>query len=231
MKKLNKITIFSFILAFVFAAFGLFSFFHSDYYDRLSAKLGYAGKGYNHYLVNSWKNSLNGVTSDTVFVGDSITAQGDWYEKYGDDIRVLAVPGCRIKEGIQLSEIAVTLSPKKVFVLIGVNNISTLNYEDAIRRDYGELLDVLCESNAKIYVESILPVCEPSSVSNDRIRSANAILEDLAKEHGCEFLDIFDNFLDDSAARLDKELTKDGIHLNDAGYQVLMNSLDSFIKE
>ncbi len=170
------------------------------------------------------------MTADTVFVGDSITAQGDWQQRYpNSDVKVFAIPGCRVSAGVQLSELAVTLKPKKVFLLIGVNNVSDYNYLNTLQRDYGELLQNLVKTDAKIYVESILPVCSPSGVSNDRINSANQVLKELAEEYHCVFIDTHEAFLDSLGEKMDPALTKDGVHLNDQGYERLYQLLDQYI--
>lgn len=125
-------------------------------------------------------------------------------------------------------EMVEKLEPQKVFLLAGVNNISRGHYEETIREYYSLILEDLSEIGCTVYVQSILPVREPSSVDNGRIDAANEIVKELALEYGCEFIDIHSAFTDQNDA-LEQELTKDGVHLNDEGYTVWIDQIKDYL--
>ena len=67
-------------------------------------------------------------------------------------------------------------------------------------------------------------------MDNERIEVANEIIEELALEYGCEFIDIHSVFTDEND-ELEQELTKDGVHLNDEGYTVWIEQIEKNIRE
>ena len=108
---------------------------------------------------------------------------------------------------------------QKVFLLAGVNNVSRWNYEKTIEERYGLLLQRLNEIGCEVYVRSILIVREPSKVRNEHILKANEIIEKLADKYDMIYIDIAAGFKD-AEGYMNKDLTKDGIHLNKFGYSV-----------
>lgn len=81
----------------------------------------------------------------------------------------------------------------------------------------------------KIYVQSILPVREPSEVDNEKIIEANDILRELALEHDCVFIDLHSAFVD-SDGKLIEEYSKDGVHLKEEAYEVWVEAIREYIE-
>lgn len=192
---------------------------------------GYNPSGREQYLTKAWCDSLDDFSAEVVFLGDSITAGGNW-SKWFPDISVckLGVPGESLEQIYYRLEMIEKLEPQKVFLLAGVNNISRGHYEETIREYYSLILEDLSKIGCTVYVQSILPVREPSSVDNERIEVANEIIEELALEYGCEFIDIHSVFTDEND-ELEQELTKDGVYLNDEGYTVWIEQIEKNIRE
>lgn len=211
----------------------------SVYEDKLSEpncyqngnRGGYSPSGRESYLIEAWSGALDDFDTDVVFLGDSITYGGDW-EEYFPELSVckLAVPGESIEQILYRADMIEKLQPQKVFVLAGVNNISRGHYEDTIKKNYSLLLQELSEMNCEIYVQSILPVRTPSEVDNSRIDIANEIIEGLANDYGCVYIDIHTAFLDENS-EMKEELTKDGIHLNENGYAVWIEQIESYVQD
>ena len=116
-----------------------------------------------------------------------------------------------------------------MFLLAVVNNISREHYEETIREYYSLILEDLSEIGCTVYVQSILPVREPSSVDNERIEVANEIIKELVLEYGCEFFDIRSGFTDQNG-ELEQELTKDSVYLNDEEYAVWIEQIEEYIR-
>ena len=205
----------------------------TDYPDRIATKFGWGG-GYNpsgreKYLTKAWSDSLDSFDADVVFLGDSITAGGDWSEWFSDrTVCKLGVPGESLEQIMYRLDMVKKLEPQKVFLLAGVNNVSRGRYEETIREYYSLILQDLSEIECTIYVQSILPVREPSSVDNGRIDIANEIIEELAAEYECEFIDIHSAFIDENG-EMKEELTKDGVHLNEDGYAVWLKEIAGYV--
>lgn len=99
------------------------------------------------------------------------------------------------------------MQSQKVFVLAGVNNISW-GITKIQSKNYSLLLQELREMNCEIYVQSIFLVRTQSEGDNSRINTANEIINDLANDHGCVYIDMHTLFQDENS-EMKKELTKE----------------------
>lgn len=119
----------------------------TDYPDRIATKLGW--EGYNpssreQYLTKAWSGSLDDFSADIVFLGDSITANGEWSKWFSDkSICKLAVHGELLDKILYRLDMVEKLEPEKVFLLAGVNNVSRGHYEETIREYYSLILQDL----------------------------------------------------------------------------------------
>lgn len=163
---------------------------------------------------------------DVVFLGNSITDFNEWQE-------LLEVPQVRnrgisgdITFGVleRLDEVTAG-QPSKVFILIGINDISRQIPAKVILHNYRRIVTrIKTESpGTRIYVQTILPVNSDFPArghfnKDDVIKEVNDGLRTLAREEGIELIDIHDHFLD-ATGKLDKKFTYDGLHLNAAGYR------------
>ena len=129
--------------------------------------------------VRQFKSYLN-QSSDIIFLGNSITARAHWNE-------LLQLPNAK-NRGIsgdttfgileRLDEITEG-QPAKIFLLIGINDISRnfpnltilTNYESIIKRIKKE------SPNTQLYLETILPVNSSFEVYKNHYNKDNHILE------------------------------------------------------
>ncbi|MNK22069.1 GDSL-like Lipase/Acylhydrolase [compost metagenome] len=162
-----------------------------------------------------------------VFLGNSITAGTDWS-------KLLNLPQAKnrgisgdITFGVleRLQEV-IDRKPAKVFVLIGINDISRDIPDSLILRNYKKIIERIRKGSKRtqIYFYTLLPVNasfekfknhygkdEHILYLNDEIRKFKAKKVDV--------IDLYPYFLD-SDKKLRAELTKDGLHLIPAGYEV-----------
>lgn len=169
---------------------------------------------------------LPDTKGEIVFLGNSITDMGEWSEIW-QDIRVKnrGISG-DITFGVlaRLDEV-LSAKPKKLFVLIGVNDIARTIPDTVILHNYRRLIDrVQIESpKTRLVMQSILPTNDQFKPfknhygKDDHIRAVNAGLRQLCTDRGIGFVDLYTPFLDE-AGRLNKQYTNDGLHLNGAGY-------------
>jgi lysophospholipase L1-like esterase len=116
--------------------------------------------------------------------------------------------------------------PRKVFVLIGINDISRNVPDSLILRNYKTIIERIRKGSKKtqIYFYTLLPVNasfekfknhygkdEHILYLNDEIRKFTA--------KNVTVIDLYPHFLD-ADKKLRAELTKDGLHLIPAGYEV-----------
>ena len=167
-----------------------------------------------------------------VFMGDSIT--DGWGRQYGQFF-----PGKPyVNRGIsgqttpqmliRFRPDVIALKPKVVVFLAGTNDIAgntgpmTL---DAIEDNLTSMAELATANNIKVVLSSVMPVCDYIKPQTERrppekIIALNAWMKDYAARNGFVYLDYYSAMLDDKEM-FRKELTYDGLHPNDAGYEVM----------
>jgi lysophospholipase L1-like esterase len=179
----------------------------------------YRPKTYDQQVeqFRSYHNSEN----DIIFLGNSITARNHWEE-------LLQIPTAR-NRGIsgdttfgileRLDEITEG-NPKKIFILIGINDISRDFPDEIIIENYKKILQRIKKESpsTRIYVQTILPVNANFGVyknhygKDDHILRINNFLKEMKKEKGLTIIDLHDH--------LDAKYTEEGLHLNAEGYKL-----------
>lgn len=171
-------------------------------------------------------NSYNDK-GDIIFLGNSITAGTDWSELLGmDKVRNRGISG-DITFGVleRLDEVT-SGKPKKVFILIGINDISRNIPDSFILRNYRMMIERIKSSSpkTKIYFHTLMPVNnEYTQFKNhynkdEHILYINAELKKMATQYGVHIIDLYPHFLN-ADNKMDKKYTIDGLHLNLLGYQ------------
>ncbi|MEH1926449.1 MAG: SGNH/GDSL hydrolase family protein [Nostoc sp.] len=115
--------------------------------------------------------------------------------------------------------------PNVIYIMAGINDLRKGASDETILRNYRRIIHRLRQTHprAQIIVESILPTRLPK-VSNSRIRHINIQLTVIAKQEGANYLNIYSWFTD-MEGNLRPELTTDGLHLSQEGYDVWRSAL------
>ena len=170
--------------------------------------------------------ALPNTRGEVIFLGNSITDTAEWSELFGDQhVKNRGISG-DITFGVlaRLGEVTAS-QPTKVFLLIGINDLSRNIPEDLIFRNYQRIVQrIRAESpRTKVYLQSLLPTNNsfpnfPKHQGHEsQLKSLNDKLQALASQTGQTFVDLRPSLADD-AGRLDARYTNDGLHLNGAGY-------------
>ena len=156
-----------------------------------------------------------------VFLGNSITQGGkNWNEKFGVvGISNRGVAGDSTDGVIaRLNEI-IHFTPKAIFLLIGINDIYN---ELTPSTDYvaNNILKIIKRINqelpeTKIFLQTILPV--EKEVYKDKIIAVNEMIKTFVSQSKLEIIDLYSIFVN-KEGKMKKELSYDGVHLNDKGY-------------
>lgn len=177
--------------------------------------------------VNLFKSFPN-ASSDIVFLGNSITAGTDWNELLGlSRARNRGISG-DITFGVleRLDEVTEG-KPAKVFILIGINDISRNIPDAVILQNYQAMITRIKQASpaTKIYFHTLMPVNNEFTQfknhynKDEHILAVNEGLKKLAAKEKITVIDLYPHFLD-ASKKLDKRYTEDGLHLNAAGYKV-----------
>ncbi|MDE6392938.1 MAG: hypothetical protein K2L59_06705 [Muribaculaceae bacterium] len=177
--------------------------------------------------------------NDIVFLGNSITDGGEFHELFGmDNIKNRGIRSDLIT-GVEKRIGQITAgSPKKIFLLIGINDISHGHSAETLGKRYERLVRKIREESPKtrLYLQSVMPVNNSlkrykNLQGKERtIRELNAIIEKIASENDAVYVDLWP-FLADSNGNLDLGLTNDGLHLNGRGYRVWTKGIMDLVKE
>lgn len=183
----------------------------------------------------------DGYFTDTVFLGDSRTEgfhlysglqEGEYLYAVGATVEsVFTKPTQETTAGkVPMLDALAELACGKVYIMLGANELGWPRSE-AFHDQYGKVIDRIREDHpdAEVVIQSILPVsavqeAKGSYVNNGRIQTYNAILEELALEKECPYLNVSEAVTGEDGC-LRPELTTDGIHLNTAGCKEWLNYL------
>jgi len=177
-------------------------------------------------LVAKFKADPKSKT-DFVFLGNSITAGTDW-------AKLLDLPQAKnrgisgdITFGVleRLQDV-IDGKPTKIFILIGINDISRNIPDSVILRNYKTMIARIRKGSKKthIYFNTLLPVNSAFEKFKNHYGKDEHILwlnDEIRKfaAKNVTVIDLYPNFTDQDK-HLRAELTKDGLHLIPAGYQV-----------
>ncbi|MBE9661541.1 GDSL-type esterase/lipase family protein [Mucilaginibacter myungsuensis] len=166
------------------------------------------------------------TSTDVVFLGNSITARGKWATLLNEPHARNRGISADITFGIldRLDDV-IAGKPKKVFILIGINDISRNIPDSLIIRNHKRMVDRIRKGspNTQIYFNTILPVNAsfgkfPNHYGKDEhILAINEAIKKL-KGKNVTIIDLYPHFLD-GEGHLKAEWTDDGLHPNAAGYQ------------
>ena len=173
--------------------------------------------------------------ADAAFLGDSLTVGfSDYqinlggalicgYTGVGPDAIVnrSAVKSTERGQEVALDVLAAA-QPKKLYILLGTNTLTTLGAADRFLAYYGQMLDMLRQTlgeDCVIYVQSIPPVrpeaaAEKPGLATDVLRGVNEQLAQLAASKGCVYLDLWETLADGEGSLKEMLAAPDGVHLS-----------------
>ena len=181
---------------------------------------------------------LPDTRDEIVFLGNSITDGAEWSELFGNrKCRNRGISG-DVTEGVLFRLDAVTrLKPAKIFIMIGVNDLSRNMTVDEIVFNYRAILERIRKETpkTKVYVESVLPVNPATGYAlnhtnkTDLIIELNGRLKALASEFGHTYIDLF-SVMADKDNHLPRRYSIDGLHLSYEGYRVWAETIKEFVR-
>ena len=161
---------------------------------------------------------------ETVFLGDSITFDGDWEVAFSDlGARNRGIGWDTTDDLLERLDESLDGPPATVVFMIGTNDLNIGVPHAQTVRNVAHLLDrtAAAAPNARIIVQSVLP-------RTDRyqplVAPLNAALSRVAVERDVEFVDHTERFAGQDG-QLDPALHDDGIHPNGNGHLFLVEAL------
>ena len=175
-------------------------------------------------------------SADIVFLGDSITHGGSW-EEYFLECRAVnrGINGDTVQGVIDRLPDVLALKPRKLFLLIGVNDLNNHLPIEKLKNAYEDLFDKLNKDarNTEICLQSILPVKNKLhfglGAKNKDIVVVNSFLKTQAANRGFTFIDTHSLFANEQGV-LRPELSNDGLHLCGQGYARWRDAISQFVQ-
>lgn len=179
--------------------------------------------------------------SDAVFLGDSRTEgfslysglkEGQYLYSVGATVSSVFTKATEETAAgkVPMLDALAGMECSKIYIMLGVNELGWVSSQ-TFRDQYAKVIDRVQADHpdATVAIQSILPVSQAQDdkktyVNNARIREYNALLEELAEEKGCVYLDIASAVSDETGC-LRADWTFDGVHLNTAGCQAWLQYL------
>ena len=185
-------------------------------------------------------------SNDFVMLGDSLTEGGDWATLFkewlpegisvvnrgivGDDVPGIYDRLHQILPG----------NPKKIFLLVGVNDISHQITSDSVLVDIEKVVKEIVDKcpNTKLYIQSLLPYnydkCIYKTMNKQdkthTIRRVNKGLRKMARKYDLKYIYLYDYFKAPGSLHMDGQFTKDGLHINKAAYKIWANALKKYVE-
>ena len=175
-------------------------------------------------------DTVTGQT-DIVFIGDSHTEYGLWTSPFPtQSVANRGIQEDTTADVLKRIDSILATKPNQVFLMLGVNDILTGVAVEKIVENYSELVQTLTNNNINVVIQSTVQ-CHVSLCGSDKIKSVNALNEQLAQltaDEGLRFLPL--GKLSESQG-LATSLTFDGLHLTPEGYQIWISALNKFAAE
>ena len=199
---------------------------------------------------NNNKQELENKSNEVIeyiFLGDSIT-NNYTLQKYYPEYPIInsGIGGDKTTDVLdELDNRVFKYNPKKVFLLIGINDLTHFKSPDYVAHNI-ELITKKIRikfPKCKIYVESIYPVnyswknryneTVPSmDTMINNIKITNNRIQEICEKHNYQYINTYASLVDDNNL-LKEEYSKDGIHLSDEGYEAVTKVIkqNAFVDE
>jgi lysophospholipase L1-like esterase len=167
------------------------------------------------------KTWLRAVPADVVMLGDSLTHGVSW-KRHFPELHIVncGVGGDTTQHVLDRLDDVYVLQPRRVFLMIGVNDLNTNMRPETTLANYESIVANLRKHlpASRLFLQSVLPVNRRwDRARNVDIARLNEHIERLAKWYDSTFIDLHSQFCTGDG-QLRADLSNDGLHLNSNGY-------------
>lgn len=181
------------------------------------------------------------VTSkDIIFLGNSITNGSEWAELFQNkNVKNRGISGDICMGVYDRLDPIVKGKPAKIFLLIGINNVSRGIPADTIISEIRMIVHKIKRESpkTKLYLQSVLPVNDCYGMFSGHtsrwqvVKQINDLLKPLAEKEGATYIDLYSHFVDGDSGKMDPRYTNDGVHLLGKGYLLWRDIVKPYVNE
>lgn len=168
--------------------------------------------------------TVDNSTPSIAFLGDSLTAAGDWEAWFPDrTVHNLGVAGDTTDMVVARLPQVVELKPESIALLVGTNDLGMRKSVEHLVRNIEYLLVSLRRDlpGVRMLVQSIMPRGREFAA---QVQDANRHLRQFSPSVNAQYLDLWPAFAQDDG-EIDPALSDDRLHLNAAGYEAWLAEL------
>jgi lysophospholipase L1-like esterase len=219
MKKLGYISLVINGLLLIALAFALHRY---GGWRNLWAKINSRGIEKTYFHRKNMFEILPPKDSAIIFLGNSITAGGEWAELLNNPtVLNRGIPGDHCDGMRERLDEVLRHRPSKIYLMAGINDLAFISPSQTWPKYERLVNEILTKSpSTKLYLQSVLPVnniVSPTAVDNEDVQALNTKIKEFAQAKKLDYVDVH-SLLKDLDGNLDAAYTLDGIHINGAAY-------------
>lgn len=164
-----------------------------------------------------------------VFLGNSITNFGMWDEFFGSNGKVVnrGISGNLSGEVLEHIDLIVAGKPKKLFLMIGINDFQS---RDIVVPNIRRIIEIFKQESpaTELYIQSLLP-CNRSE-RQGMVEPINEELVELCRETGTTYIDIYSKIVNTNTSNpgIGSQYTNDNLHVTAVGYREWTNDFEQY---
>jgi lysophospholipase L1-like esterase len=186
---------------------------------------------YHNYLYDNrtiYFSQLPLSLHSIIFFGDSITQWGDWGELLGfPKVLNRGIAGDNTFGLLARVSEVIRHQPKKLFILVGTNDINLKIPTSYIIRNYERIIQAVKAGSphTQIIVQSVFPINNQLigrqyyKGTNEEIQQLNREIKQMAAVQKVRYADVYPDLLDEKGEGMQARFTYDGLHLSGLGYE------------
>lgn len=183
----------------------------------------------SYYLQRKSFFEAHGVNASVVMVGDSITDGAEWSELFPEvSISNRGIGGDTTAGVLNRIDSILGTNAKKVFLLIGFNDLRKDVPIETVFSNYIEIVRKLLDAEMTPYIQSTILARGHYARINKKIKILNSKLKAYAESKDLVFIDL--NGILAASGNMSQDYTNDGVHLNGNGYAAWKSVIDKYIQ-
>ena len=178
------------------------------------------------------------ITSESiVFVGNSITNMNEWWEAFGDhNVVNRGVSGAITDEALENIEAIAVGKPKKVFIMMGTNDLGTAGIctPERVLQHVTLMVERFqkVSPDTELYIQSLLPSGHLGSGGTrtpERLQATNEALKAFCEAKGITYIDLWNDLTD--VATNSNGMSYDKLHLTAKAYKIWCDKVAPYVKD
>ena len=181
------------------------------------------------------------IKGQTVFTGSSLMEMfpiEKWVKELGPNAPIVynrGVGGYRTTDLLPILDACVfELTPRKVFINIGTNDLSDDNISlETVMSNYDRIITQIEEKLPSVIIyEAATEEMKPCLLirTNEKINRANELVAQLAAKHGQKYINVNAPLMDEQG-RLKAQYTIEGMHIKPEGYRAIFEDIMAYVIE